>query len=156
MTNLMEPEQCLDIMTAHLRSRYYYARFMIYRPCVYKVLHYPQLVTPEEKHMVALCLQASLLWPITMAPPRDRKRLLPNIYAWSQNFFAVLLIFRMMPENKLLRDIVQQQLDAAELQQTLVLLLDWIRDMKQVCCLSQWSWPIVNTLFHELIEEQEH
>lgn len=31
----------LDVVTGQLRTRFYYARFIMYRPFVYKALHFP-------------------------------------------------------------------------------------------------------------------
>lgn len=45
-----------DIQVAILRTRYYYAKYMAYRPFVYKVLHFPELITREDAHNVAECL----------------------------------------------------------------------------------------------------
>ncbi|EDO02155.1 hypothetical protein SS1G_04631 [Sclerotinia sclerotiorum 1980 UF-70] len=47
-----------DIQVAVLRTRFYYAKYMVYRPFVYKVLHFPELVTPEDAQNVAECLRA--------------------------------------------------------------------------------------------------
>lgn len=46
-----------DIQVAALRTRYYYAKYMVYRPFVYKVLHSPELVMPEDAENVAECLR---------------------------------------------------------------------------------------------------
>jgi hypothetical protein len=45
-----------DIQVALLRTRYYYAKYMVYRPFVYKALHYPDQVTREDAEGVAECL----------------------------------------------------------------------------------------------------
>ncbi|EMR84223.1 putative transcription factor cys6 protein [Botrytis cinerea BcDW1] len=51
-----------DIQVATLRTRYYYAKYMVYRPFVYKVLHSPELVTPEDAQNVAECLRVCYLY----------------------------------------------------------------------------------------------
>lgn len=50
-----------DIQVAMLRTRYYYARYMVYRPFVYKVLHYPELVTRDDAENAAQCLSVCFL-----------------------------------------------------------------------------------------------
>jgi hypothetical protein len=50
-----------DIQVAFLRSRYYYARYMAYRPFVYKALHFPEQMTQEDAEGVAECLRVSYL-----------------------------------------------------------------------------------------------
>ena len=44
-----------DIQVALLRTRYYYAKYMVYRPFVYKALHYPGQLTREDAEGVAEC-----------------------------------------------------------------------------------------------------
>ena len=46
-----------DIQVALLRTKYYYAKYMVYRPFVYKALHFPEQITPEDAHGVAECLR---------------------------------------------------------------------------------------------------
>ncbi|KAI9650069.1 hypothetical protein NHQ30_000082 [Ciborinia camelliae] len=46
-----------DIQVAMLRTRYYYAKYMVYRPFVYKVLHFPDLIEKEDARNVGECLR---------------------------------------------------------------------------------------------------
>lgn len=46
-----------DIQVALLRTRYYYARYMVHRPYVYKALHFPDHMTQEDAEGVAECLK---------------------------------------------------------------------------------------------------
>jgi len=46
-----------DIQVALLRTRYYYAKYMAYRPFIYKALHFPEQVTQEDAQGVAECLR---------------------------------------------------------------------------------------------------
>jgi hypothetical protein len=46
-----------DIQVALLRTRYYQAKYMAYRPFVYKALHFPEQMTPEDAEGVAECLR---------------------------------------------------------------------------------------------------
>lgn len=46
-----------DIQVALLRTRYYYAKYMVYRPFVYKALHFPEHMTQEDAEGVAECLR---------------------------------------------------------------------------------------------------
>lgn len=54
-----------DIHIALLRTRYYYAKYMVYRPSVYKALHYPDQITQEDAEGVAECLRVSSHFPLT-------------------------------------------------------------------------------------------
>jgi hypothetical protein len=49
-----------DIQVALLRTRYYYAKYMVYRPFVYKALHFPEQMTEEDAEGVAECLRVRL------------------------------------------------------------------------------------------------
>jgi hypothetical protein len=53
-----------DIQVALLRTRYYYAKYMVHRPFVYKALHFPEQMTEEDANGVADCLKVSHLLPI--------------------------------------------------------------------------------------------
>jgi hypothetical protein len=46
-----------DIQVALLRTRYYQAKYMAYRPFVYKALHFPEQMTQEDAEGVAECLR---------------------------------------------------------------------------------------------------
>jgi hypothetical protein len=49
-----------DIQVALLRTRYYYAKYMVYRPFVYKALHFPEQMTQEDAEGVAECLRVGI------------------------------------------------------------------------------------------------
>lgn len=49
-----------DVQVAILRTRYYYAKYMVYRPFVFKALHFPELMTQEDAQGVAECLRVRL------------------------------------------------------------------------------------------------
>jgi hypothetical protein len=144
-------KSAVAMSTAQLRSRYYYSKFMLYRPYVYKVLHFPDQLSEEDEHYASVCLQASLLWPISMDPHKGRKRLIPYLFAWTQNFFGILLILRMTTENRILRNIVNKYNLPAEIDQTVLLLLDWFRDMRQVDGIAEWAWRILDRLYADVL-----
>jgi hypothetical protein len=50
-----------DIQVALLRTRFYYAKYMVHRPFVYKALHFPEQMTQEDAQGVAECLRVSLV-----------------------------------------------------------------------------------------------
>jgi hypothetical protein len=140
----------VELGSSHLRSRYYYARFMIYRPFVYKALHFPTQMSEEDSFYTAQCLQACMLWPIAMDPPRKRKRLIPYLFAWTQNFLGVLLILRMTTENPMLRSIAEKNLSMSDIEKTVRLLLEWFYDMRQLDGMAEWSWNILEQLYNDL------
>lgn len=137
----------LDLVTAQLRTRFYYARFVMYRPFVYKALHFPELMTTEDASCCALAIKSALYWPIAMAPPKNKKRLVPHLFAWTQNFMGILLILRMTTENECLKRICEEQVNREELQKTVLLMLEWVRDVRQVDGIAEWLWKILEPLF---------
>ena len=137
----------LDIVTAQLRTRFYYAKFTIYRPFVYKVLHFPSLVSPKDAEACALAIKAACLWPLSMAPPRDKKRLVPHLFTWTQNSLCILLILLMTAEDPSLKGICKEQVDRKEMEETASLLLAWLRDIKQVDGIADWCWRILSPLY---------
>ena len=137
----------LDVVTAQLRTRFYYARFLIYRPFVYKALHFPEIMTPDDATCCALAIKSACMWSIAMAPPKNKKRLVPHLFAWTQNFMGILLILRMTTENDCLRQICETQVNREETQRTVTLMLDWMRDVRQLDGIADWSWRILEPLY---------
>ena len=140
-----------DIQVALLRTRYYYAKYIVYRPFVYKALHFPEQMTQEDAEGVAECLRSCLKWPLTLSPTSRRKRLVPSLFCWSQNFLGILLIFHMTWHNPMLRDIRAQLCGPrfeGEADQTVQLMLDWIRDLKSSDPIAMWCWKIMQGIYH--------
>jgi len=46
-----------DVQVALLRTRYYYTKYVIHQPFVYKALHFPEQLTEDDARGVAECLQ---------------------------------------------------------------------------------------------------
>jgi len=147
---LIAYDYSLDLVTAQLRTRFYYARFLIYRPFVYKALHFPELMTVEDAQCCALAINAALSWPIAMAPPKSKKRLVPHLFAWTQNFMSILLILRMITESDCLAEICEGQVDSHELQESVSLMLEWVRDVRQVDGTASWLWRLLDPLFSDI------
>lgn len=62
----------LSIITAQLRTRFYYGRFLVYRPFVYKALHFPDQMTADDYHYCALAIKSVCVWPLALAPPKNK------------------------------------------------------------------------------------
>jgi hypothetical protein len=140
-----------DIQVALLRTRYYYAKYMVYRPLVYKALHFPEQMTHEDAEGVEECLRSCLKWPIALSPASRRKRLVPYLFCWSQNFLGILLILHMTRHNPMLQDIRAQLCGPrfeAEAEQAVQLMLDWIRDLKSSDPIAMWCWKILQGIYH--------
>jgi len=137
----------LDLFTAQIRSRYYYALFMIYRPFVYKALHCPDQMSEDDKINASRCLTATLKWPIAMYPCRDKKRLIPYSFTWTQNFMAIIIILRASYNNEMLFNICESYVDRQEMHETVVMLQEWFEDMSQVDGMARWGFRIVRDLY---------
>lgn len=137
----------LDILTAELRTRFYHARFMLYRPFAYKVLHFPALVTEEDASCCVFAIQAACSWPILMVPPRGKKRVVPHLFTWIQNSIGVLLILRMTRDTEVLQRICAGRVSDEEIESTTVLMLNWLDDSRQVDATAQWAWTILEPIF---------
>lgn len=137
----------LDIATAYLRTRFYYARYLLYRPFVFKVLHFPELLTKDDADCAAASIRSALMWPMVMAPPKDKKRLVPFLFTWTQSFISILLVLEMTRVNTALRNICENRIDPEHVQTTVGLMLDWLRDVKQFDGIAAWSWEILQPLF---------
>ncbi len=48
-----------DIQVALLRTRYYYIKYMVYRPFIYKALHFPAEMSQIDAEGAAECLRVS-------------------------------------------------------------------------------------------------
>jgi hypothetical protein len=57
------------------------------------------------------------------------------------------LILRMTQENGVLRQICEEQVNGEDLKRTATLMLDWMRDVKQVDGIAEWSWGILEPMF---------
>ncbi|KAK3311121.1 uncharacterized protein B0T15DRAFT_548376 [Chaetomium strumarium] len=140
----------LDIQVALLRSRYYYTKFLIHRPFVYKALHHPDAMTHDDAVGVAECLKACLKWPVAMSPTCKNKRLIPCSFFFTRNFFGILVLLHMSTTVPILRRIRSTlcgerfELDASE---TVGLYVDWLRDLKEVDAGTVWQWEIIRAVY---------
>jgi hypothetical protein len=136
----------LDILIALLRSRYLYARYIIYLPFVYKALHYPDQMSNDDFYGVTWCLKACLHWPVVMSPPKDKKRILPHLFSWTHCFIGMIILFKMIPRSESLTWVKNHHFSNGELEESLSLMLDWIADMKQVDGIAWWASHVIENL----------
>ncbi|KAL2134523.1 hypothetical protein VTI74DRAFT_11567 [Chaetomium olivicolor] len=140
----------LDIQAALLRSRYYYTKYLIHRPFLYKAMHHPDAMSHDDALGVAECLKAMLKWPIAMSPTSRHKRLIPCGFFFTQNFFGILVLLHLSTTVPILRRVRSTlcgerfELDAGE---TVGLYLDWLRDLKSVDAGTEWHWDVVKAVY---------
>lgn len=63
---------------------------------------------------------------------------------------GVLLILRMTQEEGVLKQLCEGRINRDDLDSTIVLLLNWVKDVKQVDGIAEWSWNILEPLFAEV------
>lgn len=70
-----------DIQVVLLRSRYYYAKYIVYRPSVYKALHFPEEMVDADAQEVAECLHVSpfLFFVYLLTQQTDNEIGLPHL-----------------------------------------------------------------------------
>lgn len=161
-----------DVQVALLRTRYYYTKYMVYQPLLYKALHFPERLTEDDARGVAEFLQvcsemplglskmlnlnqSCLKWPIALSPTSRRKRLIPYLFGWSQTFLSILLILQLTQHNPVLRDIRAQfcgPVFEADIGMSIEVMIDWIRDLKSSDSIAKWCWNILQGLY--LVDEQ--
>ncbi|KAK4142590.1 uncharacterized protein C8A04DRAFT_13061 [Dichotomopilus funicola] len=140
----------LDVQVALLRSRYYYTKYLIHRPFVYKALHHPDSVANDDAIGVAECLKATLKWPVAMSPTCRNKRLIPCSFFFTQNFLGILVLLHLTTTVPILRQIrgtlcgERFDIDAGE---TVGLYMDWLRDLKAVDDATAWHWEVVKGIY---------
>lgn len=117
-----------DIVTALLRTHFYSARFAVLCPFIYKALHFPESMTLDDTNFCALAIKSCCLWPLTMAPPKNKKRLIPQIFTWTQKFADILIILHITRKDKTLRRISESQVNLESMRRTAAQLVEWIRN----------------------------
>jgi hypothetical protein len=140
----------LDVQVALLRTRYYHAKYLIYRPFIYKALHAPESMTRDDAEGVGECLRACLKWPITMSPTCTHKRLVPCLFLWTQNLLGVLILLHMsraVPILARIRETLCGERFEVEASETVGLYLDWLRDLRSIDRAARWAWQIVRGIY---------
>ncbi|KAI1336423.1 hypothetical protein F5Y15DRAFT_427096 [Xylariaceae sp. FL0016] len=140
----------VDIQTANLRTRYYYVKYLMYRPFVFKALHHPDQMTHNDAEAVAECLKAILKWPIIMSPICFQKRLVPCSFFWSQNLLGILIILHLTQEVPILmriRTTLTGGRFERDAEETIMLCIDWMRDLKDVDEAAMRCWRILKGFY---------
>lgn len=143
-----ELDHNVDIAVAQLRTRFYHARFLICRPFVYKALHLPELMTADDRIKCAFAIDAACLWPLSLAPSKNKKYLVPHLFSWTQNFVAMIVVLRMCRRSVYLADICKENGIAAVLiEGTISSMVEWLEDMRQVDGVADWGMEILGPAF---------
>jgi hypothetical protein len=87
---------------------------------------------------------------VVLSPPSRRKRLVPYLFGWSQGLLSILLILQMTQHNPMLREIRAQfcgPIFEAEIDRTVEMMIDWIRDLKGYDSIAMWCWNILQGIY---------
>ena len=140
-----------DVLITELRSRFYYARYILYRPFVFKALHFPQLMMIHDEDYCAFAIRDACLCPVTMVPVKSKKPLVPHLFSWTQNFIGILLILWLSQSNECLHRICAERLDARVTENSATVMLQWIVDVKRIDGIAEWSLRLLQPLFPHVI-----
>jgi hypothetical protein len=56
----------------------------------------------------------------------------------------------MTREEGMLKRICEERVDLSDLDSTIMLMLDWVKDVKQLDGIAEWSWKLLEPLFTEM------
>ncbi|KAL1304254.1 hypothetical protein AAFC00_000669 [Neodothiora populina] len=135
-----------DLMVHQLRSRYHYTRFMLFRPSIYKVLQMSQLADADVEKLCGEALREACALPMTMAFFSNKKRLMPQLYVWTQVFMSMLLILAYTDQDENLKGIADVEVDRNNMQQSVDIMISWMAEMRHIDATAEWSWNIIRKM----------
>jgi hypothetical protein len=134
------PALGLDMAVAQLRTRFYHAQFLIYRPFVYKALHFPELTTAEDRVRCSYAINTACVWPLFLLPLNHEKHLVPHLFAWTQNFMAALCILRLCQQDGFMSEICRDSgITKEDIQSSSSFMAEWLEDVRQVDGIAEWG-----------------
>lgn len=124
-----------------LRIRYYYARLIAELPLLYKCLHTPDEISPNEKSRCGQAIRYACDWPLVMSPLlRNHKRLVPQNLACTHNFIWITVLLHLATRNKRLLEICQKDQMLARVARSMQQTLFWLHDLSGTDCVAHWAW----------------
>lgn len=141
--------QAYTIIANQLKTRFYYARFMLYRGYIYKTLHTPEKMSATDADYCGIALRMACEMPNALQAVRDYKRLFPHLFSWTQTCLSILLIFRMTFKNRALYAICSENVMQETISDATTILLDWLRDIRQLDGVAEWSYNLIMALSGE-------
>ncbi|KAM0698008.1 hypothetical protein Q7P36_002862 [Cladosporium allicinum] len=134
----------IEIAVAQLRTRFYHARFLICRPFIYKALHLPQLMTVDDRVKCAFAIDAACLWPLSLAPPKNKRHLVPHLFSWTQNFVAMMFVLRMCRSSHFLSDVCREGSIAEDhLESAISSIARWLEEVRQLDGVADWGMRVL-------------
>ena len=94
----------------------------------------------DDRVKCAFAIDAACLWPLSLAPPKNKKHLVPHLFSWTQNFVAMILILRMCCRFEYLRDICEEFCIARDsIERTIHSMEEWLEDVRRVDGVADWG-----------------
>lgn len=138
-----EVDHNVDMAVVQLRTRFYHARFLICRPFIFKALHFPGLMTADDRFKCASAIDAACNWPLSLAPPKNKKHLVPHLFSWTQNFLAMVLVLRACRKSSYLGEICKENgTTEGNLESAISSMMQWLEDARQVDGVADWCLSV--------------
>jgi hypothetical protein len=80
-----------------------------------------------------------------MSPPKDKIRLIPNTYVWTQSFVMILLMLKAAEQTSSVRKFFDA--NKGKLRQSIDSMLAWLDDMKQMDDMAEWGSRLLKPLY---------
>jgi hypothetical protein len=100
-------------------------------------------LTPGDPAKVAVAIDSACLWPLSLTPPKNKKHLVLRLFSWTENFLAILLIIAGKPLRYYLNIFVRKVKCVQNIESSIVLMLAWLEDVKQVDVIAEWSMRVL-------------
>lgn len=137
----------LDMAVAQLGTRFYHTQFLIHRPFVYKALHFPQTMTADDRVKCGYALKTACTWSRFLLPSSHWKHLVPHLFAWTQNFMAMLCIICMCQRDGFVSEICSDSgISREEIRCSSMLMAEWLEDVRRRDVVADWNIRILRPL----------
>jgi hypothetical protein len=101
----------------------------------------------DDAERCAFAIERAYLWPLCMVPSNYKKSLEPHQFTWTQNIVSTLLNLCMTRGEGMLKQIYEECFNLSDLDLTTTLMLDCVKDVKQMDGIAGWSWRVLEPLF---------
>jgi len=135
------------ILTASLQTRYKLAQYLIWRPYIYKALHFEGSITSYDLRNCEKAILACTEWPLTLALYQGSKRLLPHLYEYSYTFFGILVLFHVCSFSKGLRPLLDVPETRDLVERSKALFLQWMCEMEAIHPVAHWCWQLIRLMY---------
>jgi hypothetical protein len=137
----------MDMAAAHLRTRFYHAQFLIYRPFVYKALHFPELTTADDRVKCSYAIITACVWPLFLLPFNHKKHPVRHLFARAQSFMGMLYILRLCQQDGFMSEICSDSgITKEDIQSSSSLTAEWLEDVREVDGIADWCMRVMGVL----------